>query len=140
MRLGSFLFDRTISPLCFRYMVLSDCEIHIHVQVNLSHHTAKFSVAVSGSIVMLEDLMEYTVVFGVLLGVHWYQASELDSWVNCGKHTAFIHIHGVHAQINIMVLCDYFLWDLNEIASHWFGLAPRLLNLTCLVQISFQIC
>jgi hypothetical protein len=114
-------------------MVLSVCEIHIHVQVvlNLFHHTAKFSVAVyrpyheSGSIVMPEDLIECTVVLDMLLGVHWYQASELDSSVNCGEHTTFIHDHGVHAQINIIVLCDYFLWDLNEIASHWFGLAPR---------------
>jgi hypothetical protein len=126
-------FDRTIIPLCLRNMVLCVCEIHSPVQVvlDLFHHTTKLSVAVyrsyheSGSIVMPQDLIECTVVLDVLLGVHWYQASELDSLVNCGKHTAFIHVHGVHAQINIMVLCDYFLWDLNEIASHWFGLAPR---------------
>jgi hypothetical protein len=74
---------------------------------------------------MPEDLIECTVVLDVLLDVHWYQALELDSSVNCGEHTTFIHDHGVHAQINIIVLCDYFLWDLNEIASHWFGLAPR---------------
>jgi hypothetical protein len=126
-------FDCSIIPLWFRYMVLSVCEIHIHIQVvlDLFHHTAKFSVAVyrpyheSGSIVMPENLIECTVVLDVLLGVHWYQASELDSRVNCGKHTAFIHVYGVHTQINIMVLCDYLLWDLNEIASHWFGLASR---------------
>jgi hypothetical protein len=115
-------------------MVLSVCEIHIHVQVvlNLFHHTVKFSVAVycpyheSGSIVIPEDLIECMVVLDVLLGVHWYQASELDCSVNCGEHnTTFIQVHGAHAQINIMVLCDYFLWNLNEIASHWFGLAPR---------------
>jgi hypothetical protein len=40
--------DRSIVPLCLRYMVLSVCEVHLHIQVilNLFHHTTKFSIAV----------------------------------------------------------------------------------------------
>jgi hypothetical protein len=114
-------------------MILSVCEVHIHIQVllDLFHHTAKLSIAVyfsyhkSDWIVEPENLIECTIVLDVLLGVHWDQASGLDCSINCGQHTAFINVHVVHAQINIVGLRDYFLWDLNEITSHWFGLAPR---------------
>jgi hypothetical protein len=84
--------DRSLIPLCFRYVVLSVCEIHIHVQVilNLFHHTTKFSIAVyysyheSGSIIVPENIIECTIVLIVLLlGIHWDQASELNCSINC---------------------------------------------------------
>jgi hypothetical protein len=85
-------FDRSIIPLCFRDMILSVCEVHIHIQVilDLFHQTAKFSIAVyrsyhkSSSIVVPENLIECTVVLNMLLGVHWDQASEHNRSVNCG--------------------------------------------------------
>ena len=42
----------------------------------------------------------------VLLGIHWYQAPELDSLVDRSKHTAFIHEHCIYAKIDVMVLGD----------------------------------
>jgi hypothetical protein len=73
-------------------MILSVYEVHIHIQVvlDLFHHTAKFSIAVScsyhksGSIIGPENLIECTIVLDVLLGVHWDQASELNCSINCG--------------------------------------------------------
>ena len=112
MECGSYpFFDRSIVPLCLRYMVLSICEVHLHIKViiYLFHHTAKLSVAVyclyhkSGLIIVSEDLVKCTIVLIVLLGVHWYQASELDRPINCGQHAAFVHVHGVHAQLDIVM-------------------------------------
>jgi hypothetical protein len=85
--------------------------------------------------VMVKNLIECTVVLDVLLGVHWYQASELKSSINCGEHTAFIHVPGVHTQINIMVLCDYFLWDL-AMRSLLTGLGLRLVDLPFRLDMS----
>ena len=105
-------FDRSIVPLCLRYVVLSICEVHLHVKViiYLFHHTAKLSVAVyclyhkSGLIIVSEDLVERTIVLIVSFGIHRNQTSELDCLINCGRHTAFIYEHGIHAQLDIVML------------------------------------
>jgi hypothetical protein len=119
-------FDRSIVLLCFRHMVLSVCEIHIHIKVVIDplHHTAKLSVAVnffnhkSGLVVVPENLVEGTIVLFVLSGIHWDQTSELDCPINCSKHTTFIHIHSVHAQLDVVMFLDKLFGDFNEICSH----------------------
>jgi hypothetical protein len=74
-------------------MILSICEVHFHIQVifDLFHHTAILSIAVycsyheSGSIVVPENLIEFTIlVLIVLLGIHRDQTSEVDCPINCG--------------------------------------------------------
>jgi hypothetical protein len=96
-------FDHPIVPLCFRHMILSIHKVHLHIQVvlDLIHHTAVFTITVyfsyhkSGIIVVPEDFVKHTKVFFVLSGFDGNQTLVLDHLINCGQHTAFIHVHAV---------------------------------------------
>ena len=62
-------------------MILDICKVHLHIQVifDLIYHAAILSNAVyfsfrkSGIVVVPEDVIEHTVVFAVLPGIHWHQ-------------------------------------------------------------------
>jgi hypothetical protein len=115
-------------------MILSIRKVHLHIQViiDLIHHTAVFIIAYSsyhksGIIVVPEDFFERTIVFFMLSGFDGNQTSVLDSPINRGQHTAFIHVNGAHAQLDIMMFHDEFLGNLDEYFLTGFGL--RLIDL-----------
>ena len=65
--------------------------------MDLIHHCLVFSIAMdcldheAGLVIVTQDSIECSIVLLVLLGIHQYQASELDCLVNSGKHSAFAH-------------------------------------------------
>ena len=80
-------FDGPVVSLGFGYMIVGICVVHDYIEVvsDLIHHRLIFSITMdcldheASLIAMMQSGIECSIVVLVLLGIHWYQAPELDS-------------------------------------------------------------